>query len=189
MFSGLRDAAQRCPQHRMMLGRELGLPAMASLRSVHLIEGKHSLSAELMVALVLKSRAGRAFHSLIESQPTKLCTYETKRKDANPKPQRLSYTNRAGGDRRGLTRTAKAPERSPAPGTRMPRIKCSEPAPRASLRASSTPTYSRGSTRRKSCGTRVDMTVQKLPSGFWHVRFGPQRFVQWAVGSYADGVG
>ena len=27
------------------------------------------------------------------------------------------------------------------------------------------------------------MTIQKLPSGFWHVRFGPQRFVQWAEGA------
>ena len=39
----------------VLLGRELGMPAMAALRSVHVIEGKHSLSADLMVALVLKS--------------------------------------------------------------------------------------------------------------------------------------
>ena len=35
----------------ILLGRELGLPTMAALRSVHIIEGKHSLSADLMVAL------------------------------------------------------------------------------------------------------------------------------------------
>ena len=45
----------------VMLGRELGMPAMAALRSVHIIEGKHSLSADLMVALVLKSGLGRVF--------------------------------------------------------------------------------------------------------------------------------
>ena len=27
------------------------------------------------------------------------------------------------------------------------------------------------------------MTIKKLPSGFWHVRFGPNRFVQWAEGA------
>ena len=27
------------------------------------------------------------------------------------------------------------------------------------------------------------MTIQKLSSGFWHVRDGPQRFVQWPVGA------
>ena len=72
----------------LLLGRELGLSAMASLRSVHIIEGRHSLSAELMVALVLKSGLAEHF-TLIESTDT-ICTYETKRKDA-PQPQRLSY--------------------------------------------------------------------------------------------------
>ena len=45
----------------MLLGRELGMPAMAALRSVHVIEGKHSLSADLMVALVLKSGMAEYF--------------------------------------------------------------------------------------------------------------------------------
>ena len=73
----------------MLLGRELGMPAMAALRSVHIIEGKHSLSADLMVALVLKSRMAEYFQ-LVESTD-KACTFETKRKGA-PQPQRLSYT-------------------------------------------------------------------------------------------------
>ena len=50
----------------VMLGRELGLPAMASLRSVHIIKGKHSLSADLMVALVLKSGMADYFR-MVES--------------------------------------------------------------------------------------------------------------------------
>ena len=73
----------------LMLGRELGLSAMASLRSVHIIEGKHSLSAELMVALVLKSGMAEYFR-LVETTD-KVCTYETKRK-GNDKPLSLSYT-------------------------------------------------------------------------------------------------
>ena len=27
------------------------------------------------------------------------------------------------------------------------------------------------------------MTIKKLDSGFWHVRFGPNKFVQWPYGS------
>ena len=73
----------------VMLGRELGLPAMAALRSVHIIEGKHALSADLMVALVLKSGLAEYFQ-LIESTDT-LCTFETHRKGA-PKPTSLTYT-------------------------------------------------------------------------------------------------
>ena len=73
----------------MLLGRELGLPAMAALRSIHIIEGKHSLSADLMVALVLKSGLAEYFQ-LIESTD-KICTYETKRKGA-PKMQTDSAT-------------------------------------------------------------------------------------------------
>ena len=73
----------------VMLGRELGMPAMASLRSVHIIEGKHALSADLMVALVLKSGLAEYFQ-LIESTD-KTCTFETHRKGA-PKPTSLTYT-------------------------------------------------------------------------------------------------
>ena len=73
----------------ILLGRELGIPAMGALRSVHLIEGKHSLSADLMVALVLKSGMAEYFQ-LVESTDT-VCTFETKRK-GTPQPQRLTYT-------------------------------------------------------------------------------------------------
>ena len=73
----------------VLLGRELGLPAMASLRSVHIIKGKHSLSADLMVALVLRSGMAEYFQ-VVESTET-VCTFETKRQGA-PRPQKLSYT-------------------------------------------------------------------------------------------------
>jgi hypothetical protein len=58
MFASKLFSAYGTPQgvlSTVMLGRELGLPAMASLRSVHVIEGRHALSAALMVTLVLKS--------------------------------------------------------------------------------------------------------------------------------------
>ena len=73
----------------MLLGRELGMPAMSSLRSIHNIKNKHALSAQLMVALVLKS--GRAhYFRLVESTETS-CTYETHRK-GSPEPTRYTYT-------------------------------------------------------------------------------------------------
>ena len=73
----------------LLLGRELGLPTMAALRSVHVIEGRHSLSAELMVALVLKSGMAEYFR-LVETTD-KVCTYETLRQGSE-KPLSLSYT-------------------------------------------------------------------------------------------------
>ncbi|MEO8679245.1 MAG: 5'-3' exonuclease H3TH domain-containing protein [Vicinamibacterales bacterium] len=64
----------------VMVGRELGLPAMAALRGIHVIEGKHSLSASLMVALVLKSGMAEFFEVVSFSETE--ATYETKRKGA-----------------------------------------------------------------------------------------------------------
>ena len=73
----------------ILLGRELGMPAMASLRSVHTIKGKHCLSADLMVALVLKS--GKAdYFRLVESTDA-LSTFETQRK-GDPEPTSITYT-------------------------------------------------------------------------------------------------
>ena len=73
----------------VLLGRELGLSAMAALRSVHIINGKHTLSAQLMVAIILKS--GKAdYFRLIESTETS-CTYETKRK-GRTEPTNHTYT-------------------------------------------------------------------------------------------------
>ena len=73
----------------ILLGRELGIPAMASLRTVHIIDNKHSLSADLMVGLVLKSGLAEYFQ-LVDSTDHE-CTWETKRKGA-PRPQKLNYT-------------------------------------------------------------------------------------------------
>ncbi len=62
----------------VMTGRELGLPAMASLRSIHNIDGKHSLSAALMSALVLKSGLAEYFEPV--KFDDKSATFVTKRK-------------------------------------------------------------------------------------------------------------
>ena len=58
-------------------GRELGLSVMQSLRGIHVIEGRPSLSAGLLLGLVMES--GKAeFFDLVESTAKK-CVYETKR--------------------------------------------------------------------------------------------------------------
>lgn len=73
----------------IMVGRELGLPAMASLRSIHNIEGRHALAASLMVALVLRSGLAEYFEPIEFTD--KLATFETKRKGAR-NPVRLTHT-------------------------------------------------------------------------------------------------
>lgn len=73
----------------IMTGRELGLTAMQSLRSIHVIEGKPTLSADLMLALVKKS-ADCEYFRLVESTDA-VATYETKRR-GEPCPTRMSFT-------------------------------------------------------------------------------------------------
>ena len=88
---------------------------MAALRSVHIIEGKHSLSAELMVALILKSGLAEYFR-LVETTDV-ICTYETKRK-GNDKPLTLSYTIEQAAQA-GLTAPPRA-NKQPGPWHKMP---------------------------------------------------------------------
>lgn len=74
----------------IMLGRELGLPAMASLRGIHIIEGRHALSAQLMVALILKSGLAEYFRPVDISDTT--ATYETLRKGDGNRPFSITHT-------------------------------------------------------------------------------------------------
>mgnify|MGYP000098853432 CR=1 FL=1 len=67
MFDSRMFSAYGTPQgvlSTVMVGRELGLPAMASLRSIHNIDGRHAMSASLMVALILKSGLAEYFEPL-----------------------------------------------------------------------------------------------------------------------------
>lgn len=87
----------------VLAGRELGIPALTSLRSIHIIEGKPSLSAHLIVALVLRSGLAHYFR-MVESTDRK-ATYETRRK-GDPAPTPLTYTIEDA-ERAGLTRPSK----------------------------------------------------------------------------------
>lgn len=92
LFDSRMFSAYGTPQgvlSTVMVGRELGLPAMASLRSIHNIEGRHSLSAALMAALVLKSGMAEYFEPISFSETE--ATFETHRKGAR-NPVRLTHT-------------------------------------------------------------------------------------------------
>src|ERR1017187_5823852 len=72
----------------IMAGRELGLQAMASLRAFHLIEGKPTLAADLIRALIIKS--GKAKFFRCSERTAERATFETQRGD-DP-PVSLTYT-------------------------------------------------------------------------------------------------
>jgi len=73
----------------ILAGRELGLQAIASLRAFHIIEGKHSPSADVLRGLVLRSGQAKYFRCI--ERTAERATFETWRKD-EPEPVRLTYT-------------------------------------------------------------------------------------------------
>lgn len=90
--SRLMGAAARTPESALVIivtGRELGLTAMQSLRSLHVIEGKPVMSSDLMVALVRRSPLCKAWR-LVESTST-VATYETTRA-GDDGPTRMSFS-------------------------------------------------------------------------------------------------
>lgn len=70
-------------------GREFGLTAMQSLRSIHVIDGKPTFSADMMVALVHRSGLAEFFRCV--ETTGEIATFETKRK-GEPTATRLSFT-------------------------------------------------------------------------------------------------
>lgn len=73
----------------IILGRELGIPAMGSLRGIFIVEGRHTLSAQLMVALILRSGLAEYFEPVEISD--KIATFETKRR-GDRQPFRITHT-------------------------------------------------------------------------------------------------
>jgi hypothetical protein len=74
----------------LLTGHELGLSAMASLRGMHVIEGKAVMSADLMSGMVQARPDVCEYFRLIKSTD-ELATYETKRRGHDQAVQ-LTYT-------------------------------------------------------------------------------------------------
>jgi hypothetical protein len=75
---------------QILAGQELGLAPMASIRGVHIVQGKPLLSADTMVGLVLGSGVCEYF-SCVDETATQV-TYETKRK-GSPMPQKVTWSD------------------------------------------------------------------------------------------------
>jgi hypothetical protein len=73
----------------LITGHELGLSPMQAIRSVHVVQGRAVMSADLMVALAVRSPACE-YLRLVKSDD-KGATYETKRR-GSPEPVSMSFT-------------------------------------------------------------------------------------------------
>lgn len=75
---------------QILAGQELGLSPMASIRGVHIVQGKPLLSADTMVGLCLGSGLCEYF-ACVEETATSV-TYETKRR-GSPVPSRVTWSD------------------------------------------------------------------------------------------------
>lgn len=87
MFSGYGTPA--AVLSTVMAGRELGLQAIASLRAIHVVEGRHMLAADLLRGLVLRSGMAKYFRCTERSDQR--ATFVTHR-NGDPEPIALTYT-------------------------------------------------------------------------------------------------
>jgi hypothetical protein len=91
--SGLMPRGVQRPEAAFAIiaaGRELGLTAMQSLRSIHIIEGKPTLSADLVAALCKSRTDVCRYFRMVESTDT-IARYETLRV-GEPEPTAMSFT-------------------------------------------------------------------------------------------------
>jgi hypothetical protein len=91
--SGLMPRGVQRPEAAFAIiaaGRELGLTAMQSLRSIHIIEGKPTLSADLVAALC-KSRPDVCQYFRLVESTDKVARYETLRR-GEPAPTSMNFT-------------------------------------------------------------------------------------------------
>jgi 5'-3' exonuclease len=95
----------------ILMGRELGIGAMASLRGFHIIEGKPSMSAALMHALVLQSGKAKFFTCTHRSNDK--ATFRTLRVGPDEQPLEISYSM-DDAKRAGLIKAGSGWEKNPA---------------------------------------------------------------------------
>jgi hypothetical protein len=76
----------------LMTGREMAIPPMTALRTLHVIEGRVQMSAEMMVARCKARPDVCLYFTLVETDEQK-ATYETQRAGA-PTPTRYTYSTK-----------------------------------------------------------------------------------------------
>lgn len=89
--TGLLPAAIKTPEQAIAVGlkgREMGIPFMHATAHIHIVQGKPTMSAELMLALIYKNCPGAVINYL-ESN-TEICTIEAAR--PGHKTSTFSYT-------------------------------------------------------------------------------------------------
>jgi len=82
--SGLLPRAVDTPEKAIIIalkGRELGIPPMQAFSHIHIVDGKPTMSAEMMLALIYKNAAG-AVVNYVESTDKK-CAIEARRHGHN----------------------------------------------------------------------------------------------------------
>jgi hypothetical protein len=72
----------------IMAGMELGIPPMAALRMIHVVQGKPVMGADLIVACAQRSQVCNYFRCLESTD--KIATYETCRKGDEPTKRSFS---------------------------------------------------------------------------------------------------
>lgn len=83
----------------LLMGRELGVPPMQAIRGIHVVNGRPSLSAELMLALAYQNISGFKFK--VEASNEQLCRIVAQRPGGDPITLAFSISD---AQRAGLTR-------------------------------------------------------------------------------------
>lgn len=83
----------------LLAGRELGVPPMQAIRGIHVVNGRPSLSAELMLALAYQNIPGFRFR--VEASNEQICRITAQRSNADPVTLSFSISD---AQRAGLTK-------------------------------------------------------------------------------------
>ena len=100
--SGFLPPTLNTPQKALtvlLAGRELGVPPMQAIRGIHVVNGRPSLSAELMLALAYQNIRG--FRFKVEASNEQVCRITAARPNADPVTLSFTITD---AQRAGLTR-------------------------------------------------------------------------------------
>jgi hypothetical protein len=75
----------------ILAGHDMGLTPLTALRGIHVIEGKPTISADLMASIILASGKAKFFRCVLAESNAQKATYETHR-EGDPEPVRHVFT-------------------------------------------------------------------------------------------------